>query len=140
MTLNAGVVGVHRAEAAWIEDSVSHRTRDVSTPRAMATFAADIPLADGLCIDVVVHRVTAIAQRPSRPLEIVRRIERCPPIGSIRVDAAPLSRSVPVIRLTGPRSCLEFASLKSPFLKRAETRRVAVFLDRAARLDAIVRD
>ena len=89
MTLNASVVGVHIAEAAWIEDSVSHRTRDVSTPGAMATFAADIPFADGLCSDVVIHRVTAIAQRPRRTLEIVRRIERCPPIGGIRHEIAP---------------------------------------------------
>src|SRR5271167_4686515 len=43
-------------------------------------------------------------------------------------DVGGAARSVS--RLTGPTSCLDIASLKSRFVKRTETRRIAVSFDR----------
>jgi hypothetical protein len=46
-------------------------------------------------------------------------------LAAMRRASAALGR-VPLTRLTGPTSCLDIASLRSRFLKRPETRRVAV--------------
>src|SRR5579863_5652294 len=70
-------------------------------PRAVAALAADVPLRDRLGLDVVVHRMTAVAQRAGRPLHIVRRIKLSPPVGIIldEVAAKKLVRDVPRHRL-----------------------------------------
>src|SRR5580693_4178638 len=52
-------------------------------PGTVAALAADIPFRDLLGLDIVVHRVAAVACRSSRPLHVVRRIERFPPIASL---------------------------------------------------------
>ena len=46
--------------------------RDVSAARTVAALAPDVPLGHGVRLDVVVHRVAAVAERPRRAL-------LCPP-------------------------------------------------------------
>src|SRR4029077_1150083 len=86
MTLDAGVVGVHIAEAGRVEDGGTHRMLDVGAARPVALLAADVPFTDGFGRDVIVHRMAAIAERTSRALEIIWRIKRGPPIGTVRYE------------------------------------------------------
>ena len=74
MALDAGVAGVHVIEARRIEDIVADRLFAMRLARAVTSLAADIPLSDGLLVDVVVHGMTAVAERSRGPLEIVGRI------------------------------------------------------------------
>lgn len=46
----------------------------------MAPLTADIPLCDLLGVDVVAHRMAAIASGPCRPLQVVGRVKRRPPV------------------------------------------------------------
>ena len=55
--------------------------RDVLAAGPVAPLAADVPLGDGLRLDVVVDRVAAVAERAGRPLHVVGRIVRHPPVG-----------------------------------------------------------
>ncbi len=57
--------------------------RNVLTPRSMATFASNIPFGYRFGFDVIVHRMTAVAEGACRALEIVRWIEGSPPVGTI---------------------------------------------------------
>ena len=54
---------------------------DVLAARAVAALAADVPFGDRLRLDVVVDRMAAVAERTGRPLHVVGRIERHPPVG-----------------------------------------------------------
>src|SRR5579864_6554593 len=58
--------------------------RDVLTARPVTALAADIPFGDLLGVNVVVHRMAAIARRAGGALHVVRRIERFPPVSSRR--------------------------------------------------------
>src|SRR6476620_12478132 len=49
--------------------------------RAMALFAADIPLGDLLRSDVVVHRMATITQRAGGTSGVLGGIKRHPPVG-----------------------------------------------------------
>src|ERR1700747_1425823 len=53
---------------------------DVLTAWTVAAFAADVPLRYLLGVDVIVHRVTAIAGWPRRTLHIVGGIIGRPPV------------------------------------------------------------
>src|SRR5580658_3432601 len=101
MTLDAGVVGMHVVEAARIENGRAHGMVNVRAARTVTPFAADIPFADAFGGDVIIHRVTAVAQRSGWSLEIVRRIKRCPPIGIVGYEIPfPLPvRDIPLRRL-----------------------------------------
>ena len=89
MTLNAGVVRVHVVETGRIEDVVAGRVGHMRFAGAMTFLAADVPLGWGLGGDVEVHGVTAVAQRSGRPLEIVRRVKRRPPIRTVGNKVGP---------------------------------------------------
>ena len=58
----------------------------------------DVPFGDGLGLDVVVHRVAAVAQRAGGPLHVVGRIVSRPPIGAIgdQISAPALIGHVPL--------------------------------------------
>src|ERR1700722_17876951 len=68
--------------------------------RTVTPLATDIPLSEGLRVDVVIHGMTAVAERPCRSLKIVRRIERRPPIAGVgdEIAAPGLMEDVPLHR------------------------------------------
>src|SRR5215472_15365449 len=80
MTLDARVVGFDVVHPRWIDDIAPQRPRYVFTSRSVAALAAHVPFHDLLRLNVVVHRVAAIARRPRGPLHVVGRIKRFPPI------------------------------------------------------------
>src|ERR1700719_483104 len=100
MTLDAGVAGVNVIEARRIEDVIAKRLLAMRLARAMTSLATDIPLGHGLGLDVVVHRMAAVAERPRGALEIVGRVKRRPPIGAVgdEIPAPDLMRDVPLDR------------------------------------------
>ena len=84
VTLNAGITGRDVAHMLGINDIAARGMRDVLTAGAVATLAADIPFSDLLGVNVVANRMTSIAKRACRPVEVVTRIERCPPVAPRR--------------------------------------------------------
>src|SRR3954447_9812971 len=80
MALDAGVVGVHVVEPRRVDDGLPRPLFHVLAAWAVTLFAADIPFARLLGVDVVVHRMAAIAKRARGALKIIPRIERRPPI------------------------------------------------------------
>ena len=72
--------------------------RDVIAAGSVAALAADVPFGDGLGLDVVVHRMAAIAQRAGGALHVVGGVEGHPPIGVIgdEIGAPDLMRDVPL--------------------------------------------
>src|SRR6516164_4441647 len=101
MTLNAGVVRVHVVEAGRIEYIVAGRVRHMRFAGAVTFLAADVPLGWGLGGDVEIHGVTAVAQRGGRPLEIVGRVKRSPPVRAVRYKVGPpqLMSDIPLSRV-----------------------------------------
>src|SRR4051794_2450103 len=63
VTLDARVVGAHEIEPGRIDDVRGGRLGNVCAARSMTPLAANVPLADGLGLDVVVHRVAPVAER-----------------------------------------------------------------------------
>ena len=63
VALNAGVRCPNEIEPCWIHDIRAAWIRRMFTSRAVAAFAADIPFGYGFGFDVVIDRVTAVAQR-----------------------------------------------------------------------------
>ena len=82
MTLDARIAGRDVIHARWTNDIGARRIRDVLAARPVAALAAHIPFGDLLRMDVVADRMAAVAQRTSRAVHIVRRIECSPPIAS----------------------------------------------------------
>ena len=68
-------------QARRIQDIGARGTRDVLAAGAVAALAADVPLRDAVVADVEIDRMAAVAERAGRPLHVVGRIERRPPIG-----------------------------------------------------------
>src|SRR5580704_12124999 len=101
VTLDAGVAGVHVVEAGRVEDGARHRALDMRAAWPVAFLATDIPFAYLLGSNVVVDRMTAVAQRAGRPLEIVGWIKRRPPVGAVadEILLPHLVRDVPLRRL-----------------------------------------
>jgi hypothetical protein len=85
-------------EVRGVENVITNRLFAMRLTRPVTSLATDIPLSDGLRVDVVIYGMTAVAERPSGALEIVRRIEGRPPVASIRYEiAAPsLMENVPL--------------------------------------------
>ena len=50
---------------------------------AVTLFAADTPFRNRLLLDIVINRVTPVAERAGRPFEVIWWIERSPPVGPI---------------------------------------------------------
>jgi len=83
MALDAGVAGLDIFHARGVENISASGMVDVLASRAVAAFAADIPLGHLFRVDVVIDRVAAIAGGTGGPLHIVGRIKWNPPIGAI---------------------------------------------------------
>ncbi len=83
MALDAGVVGTYVIHTGRIRNIVARRVIDVDAPGTVAALAANVPLRDLFGLNVVINRVAAVASWPGRSLEIVGRIERFPPVGSL---------------------------------------------------------
>src|SRR6516164_933870 len=101
MTLDASIIGVHIVEASRVEYRVTRFQGHMSASRTVAPLTANIPFADGFGRNIVVHRMASVAKRSSWPLEIIRWVQRRPPVGSIRHEIAPphFVRDVPLSRL-----------------------------------------
>src|SRR5689334_6839645 len=61
MALDAGIVGMHVVEPRRVDDGLAYRIFHVLAAGSVTTFTADIPLGRGLGVDIIVHRVAAIA-------------------------------------------------------------------------------
>src|SRR6202140_5572909 len=86
MALDASVIGRHGVHLRWIDDVAASGMRNMLATRAVAALTPDIPFRNLLGLNVVVHRVAAIAGWPRGSLHVVRRIERRPPIPAFRGD------------------------------------------------------
>src|ERR1700735_5672460 len=73
MALDAGIAGIHIIKSRRIENVVALRLLDVGLARSVAFLATYIPLGGRFRVDVVIHRMAAVAKRPGRSLEIVWR-------------------------------------------------------------------
>src|SRR5579859_4834796 len=83
MALNASVIRSEIVHSRRVESIAECWVGDMLASRPVASFAADVPLGDLLCMDVVVHRVAAIAGWSCRPLHVVRRIKGGPPVRAL---------------------------------------------------------
>src|SRR5438477_1927545 len=72
MALDAGIVRPYEIELRGVDDVGRGRLPDVLAAGTVAALAADVPLGDRLRLRVEVHRMAAIAERPGRPLHVVR--------------------------------------------------------------------
>ena len=101
MALDASIVGTDVAHARGILNIRARGLCHVFAARAMATFAAHIPFGDGVIADIEVHGMAAVAKSAGGTLEIIRRIERGPPIAVVRdeVGAPDVVHDVPLGRL-----------------------------------------
>ena len=86
MALDASIIGRHGVHLRRIDDVAASGMGHMLASRSVAALTPDIPFRDLLGLDVVVHRVAAIAGWPRGSLHVVRRIERCPPIPAFRGD------------------------------------------------------
>src|ERR1700722_17885365 len=82
MALDACIVATYPVQCLWVHDVLLRRMRYMQAPRPMAPFAADVPLRYGLGLNVIVHRVAAIARWPGGTVEVRRPIEIRPPVRS----------------------------------------------------------
>src|SRR5258708_40065249 len=82
MGMNASVVGLDVFRARRIQNIAARGMLGVLASWTVAALAAHVPLDDLLGMDVVVDGMAAIAGGAGRPLHVVGRIERHPPIGS----------------------------------------------------------
>ena len=78
VALDAGVGGGDRIEARGIDDGRARGAGDVIAAGTVATFAADVPLGDGVGFDVVVHGMAAVAESAGGALHVVGGIEAAP--------------------------------------------------------------
>src|SRR5262249_46498186 len=77
-----------------IDDIGSIWACGMSAAGTVAPFTTDVPLLYGFRLDVVIHGVAPITQRPRRPLHIVGWIVWDPPIGvRLHEIGSPLSVS-----------------------------------------------
>src|SRR5450432_2264326 len=83
MALDAGVVRLDKIESGGVDDVSARRMRNVSAAGAVALFAADVPLGYAVVLDVIVHRMTPVAERSGGTFGVIGRIESGPPIGAV---------------------------------------------------------
>src|SRR5260370_5057491 len=82
MTLDADVIRLDIIEPGGIHNVRPGRTLNMRGPRSMTFLAADVPFRYSLGLDVVVHRMAAIAKGAGRALEVIAGVERNPPVGT----------------------------------------------------------
>lgn len=61
MTLDADIIGTNMVESGWVDDCFRDRIKNMRPTRTMAGFATNIPFGHSFGLDVIVHRVTAVA-------------------------------------------------------------------------------
>src|ERR1700730_9432349 len=83
MALNTGVVRPDVVHPRGIEDVRARRPPNVLAARTVASLATYVPLHNLFGVNVVVNGMAAIARRARRPLHIVWRLERGPPIRAV---------------------------------------------------------
>jgi len=100
MALNTCIVGLNKIKAHRIDDVRSRWMCNMQASGPVTPFAHDVPFGDSFCLDVVVHRMTSVTERTSRPPGVVRRVQRSPPVGSILYEVRPpdLVRYIPLGR------------------------------------------
>src|SRR6478735_12754717 len=98
MALNANIVRIDEIEPRRINNVGPRRMAHVIASRSMAFLATDIPFRDRFFLNVVVDRMASVAQRPRRPLHVVRRVESRPPIGAVpnEIRTPYLVRNIPL--------------------------------------------
>src|SRR6266700_5491512 len=84
MALDAGVTRADIIHARRVQNIAACRVIDMCAPGTVTALAADIPFRYLLGLNVVVHRVAAVASWPRGPLHVVGGIERFPPVPSLR--------------------------------------------------------
>src|SRR5258708_18712827 len=89
MALNTGVVGPHVIHARRIQGVPARGMLHMLASRPVAPFATYVPLRYLFGVDVVIDGMAAVACRTRRPLHIVRRIKRRPPVRPIRHEIWP---------------------------------------------------
>ena len=89
MALDAGVAGLDIAQVRGIQNISAGWMLDVLAAGAVATFAADVPLGDLFCVDVVADGMAAIAGGAGGPLHVVGGIECGPPVGAVGNEIGP---------------------------------------------------
>src|SRR5581483_4241285 len=72
MALNTGIVRPDRIQPRRVDDVYTRWVRNVFTSRAVASLTTHVPFGDGFRFDVMVDRVTAIAERTCWALEVVQ--------------------------------------------------------------------
>src|ERR1043166_2173360 len=83
MALNTRVIGLHVSKPRWVHNITARGMGGVIAAGAVASFTTDVPFGDSLRLNVVVHRMTAVAGRPHRAFHVIRRIQRGPPIRTV---------------------------------------------------------
>src|ERR1700737_3240462 len=83
MALNTGVVRPDVVHPRGIEDVRARRPPNVLAARTVASLAPYVPLHNLFGVNVVVNGMAAIARRARRPLHIVWRIKRGPPVRAV---------------------------------------------------------
>jgi len=82
VTLNAHVVGADRLELRGVHDRFGTLILNVLTSRTVTALAPNVPFRHRFGLDVVVDRMTPIAQGTRRPLHLVIGVHACPPVGA----------------------------------------------------------
>ena len=98
MALDARIGRVHKIESCRIHDIGACRIGGMLAAGTMASLAADIPFGNSLRLDVVIHRMASVTERPRGPLHVIGRIKGDPPVGIRRhkVSAPDLVIHVPL--------------------------------------------
>src|SRR5271169_570563 len=84
MAADAGVVRGDIVEPRRIDDGGPRGIGHMIAASAMTAFAADVPFRHGFRLDVIIYRMASVAEWAGRPLHVVGRIKRRPPIGVCR--------------------------------------------------------
>ena len=77
---DASVIPAYVVHAARVQNILRRMMGDMLASRSVAAFASHVPFRDGLVVDVVIHRMAAVAGRAGGPLHVVRGIEWLPPV------------------------------------------------------------
>src|SRR5438046_5985923 len=80
VALNARVIRTDEIELGRVDDIQTRRICGMLAAGSVTSLTSDVPFRYGLRPDIVIDRMAAVAQRTSRSLVVVGRIEGHPPI------------------------------------------------------------
>src|SRR5260370_32838777 len=89
MALDAGVARLNVVHSRRIQDVSACGMLRVLASWSVTLFAADVPFDHLFRLNVVVHRMAPITGGARRPLHVVRRIKRLPPVRSLGHEIGP---------------------------------------------------